>query len=121
MHQPPRQAGEMISVQVGDEDLLDTVGIDVELVEADQRGGTAIDDEPARRRLHTVAGLQAAARSERVAASNDRELHGTSSRIRALQSPHAWTRNARLVCSLGNTPNPPGRPQALALGRAETS
>ena len=64
--------------------VSDGVGIEPEPVEADQRRGAAVDEEAGRGRLDVVAGLQATARAEGVAAAYNRQFHGT--RLHAIVS-----------------------------------
>ena len=59
-----------------DEDRLDRVGVDAEAVEADEGRGAAVDEEAGLGRLDVIAGLQAPARAEGVAATYNRQFHG---------------------------------------------
>ena len=118
MDQPPNQAGEMIAVQMRDEDRLDGVGIDPELVEADQRGGAAVDEEarvpPPPRGSRSAGGRPSRTRRRNLQPSVSWHVF-SNGRTSSLQ---AWTWSARLVCSLGNRLRPRCRQQLRSSLRA---
>ena len=72
----------MIAVQVRDEDRLDPVGIEAEPLQTDERGCPAVEQYLAIGGGDVIARLQAPARAERVAASDNRYLHDRLALVR---------------------------------------
>src|SRR5579871_3333240 len=71
-----RNAAEMIAVEVAEEDRVDGVARNAEPLEPDQRGGAAIDQEIRRLADHVEAGVEPAARAERISAADELQVHG---------------------------------------------
>ena len=102
VQQPPDEAAEMVAVQVRDEDRADGVRVEAQPVEADHGGGAAVDQEAvAVPVVDMVAGLQ---------------IGRPSRRHRRIRRRSASWRDRPTRCASGMP-----APQALALGRAETS
>src|SRR5207244_8123147 len=70
-----RHAAEVVTVQVGQDHRVDRLRLDAEAPHRDQRRGAAIEKHLARARLEVDAGLEAAAAAERVARSEEADLH----------------------------------------------
>ncbi len=75
VEQQERQAGEMIAVEMRDQDQVDFVARDAEPLQRRQRRGAAIDQEIDARAGDVKAGVGPAAGAERVAAADKSQLH----------------------------------------------
>ena len=75
MQHPPDEAGEVVAVQVGDEDRRDAIGIEAKPLHPDERGGAAVDEKLLTRRRDVEASLQTATRPEGVAGADDGQPH----------------------------------------------
>ena len=75
VEQQERQAGEMIAVEMRDQDEVDVVARDAEPLQCRQRGCAAIDQEIGAFAGDMKAGIVPSAGSERVAAADKLQLH----------------------------------------------
>jgi hypothetical protein len=65
----------VISVEVGDEDGVDVIGIDGRLLECDEGRGAAVNKAPEIARLQEDTGLESASASKRIASSQEAYSH----------------------------------------------
>ena len=75
IEQEERKCAEMVPVQMREHDPIDAIGIEAVRLERDQRGGTAIDQERALRRLDEKTRVEPAAGAEGISRSYDRQAH----------------------------------------------
>src|SRR5581483_7956165 len=73
--QEERQAGEVIAVEMRDQDEIDRVALDAEAFQCRQRRGAAIDQKVDGSARDVKAGVLPAAGTERVAATDELQLH----------------------------------------------
>jgi len=73
VHKPPDEAAEVVTVQMADEDAIDSIGIETGPIHSDERRGSAIDQKSPMRRLDVIARLQSPAGSECISAADDRQ------------------------------------------------
>ena len=66
IEQEERKCAEMVAVQMREHDPIDAIGIEAVRLERDQRGGTAIDQERALRRLDEKTRVEPAAGAEGI-------------------------------------------------------
>ena len=78
VEQQKRQSGEMIAVEMRDQDEVDIVARDAEPLQRRQRRGAAIDQEIDALAGDMKAGVGPAAGTERVAAADKLQLHRRS-------------------------------------------
>jgi hypothetical protein len=83
-------AAEMIAVEMRDQDRVDGAARNAEPLEPDQRGGAAIDQKVRALAHHVEAGVEAAARAERVPAADELQMHGGGFRRHAVMAGRAW-------------------------------
>ncbi len=76
VQQEPDEAAEVVAMQVRDEDRRHPVGVEPELLHADERGRPAVEQECIVPQIDVKARLETAARSEGVPRADDGELHG---------------------------------------------
>ena len=74
-----RQAREVIAMEMGDQDDVDVITGDAEPLERDQGGGAAIDQKIRAFAGDVKAGVETPARAERVAATDELDLHLSAS------------------------------------------
>jgi hypothetical protein len=75
IEQEEGQAGEMIAVEMRNQDQLDVVALDLEPLHCRQRRGAAVDQQIGALSGEMKAGVVAAARAERVTAADEPQLH----------------------------------------------
>jgi len=74
LHEQERYAGEMVAVEVRDQDEIDAPRVDPQPLQSLQDGRPAVDEERPLRRLDQVGAVHATARAEGVSAAENRHL-----------------------------------------------
>ena len=117
VEQQERQSGEMIAVEMRDQDQIDIVARDAEPLQCRQRRGAAIDQEIDVFAADMKAGVVPAAGPERVAAADKLQLHRSPlrfSRLRGVDQtkPAASTDSAAPAIRRARHSAPAARPTA---------
>ncbi len=79
VEQEERQAGEMIAVEMRDQDDVDVLARNAEALQRDQRRRAAVDQEIGALARDVKAGVEAPAGAQRIAAADELQLHVSAS------------------------------------------